>query len=33
MYKYVLTGIKMSRTQGLPAENEGKLCTTACILV
>ena len=33
MYTYVLTGIKMSRMQGLPVENEGKMCTTACILV
>jgi hypothetical protein len=33
MYMYVLTGIKMSRTQGLAVENEGKVCTTACILL
>jgi hypothetical protein len=33
MYMYVLTGIKMSRTQGLAIENQGKIRTTACIPV
>jgi len=33
MYMYLLTGIKMSSTQGLAVEYKGKICTTACIPV